>query len=272
MSRSATVISTRPAVGSRCPAASCALKKARPKECARPSTSPVERISGPSTGSTSGNMLNGKTASLTPKCGIERVLRPSSPSFLPEHDLGGELGHRDVADLRDQRDGPRAARVGLEDVDDIPGDRVLDVHQADDVQRDGDLARVVADGLQVQRRDADRGDDAGGVPGVDARQLDVLHDRGDEGVGAVGDGVGLGLDGVLEELVDQDRALRRHVDRREDVVPQHLLVEDDLPSRARRARRRGAASAGSRSARPPRRPPPGSPPSPTRAAGSRARA
>ena len=35
-----------------------------------PSTSPVERISGPSTGSTSGNMLNGKTASLTPKCGI----------------------------------------------------------------------------------------------------------------------------------------------------------------------------------------------------------
>ena len=36
----------------------------------RPSTSPVERISGPSRGSTSGNMLNGNTASLTPKYGM----------------------------------------------------------------------------------------------------------------------------------------------------------------------------------------------------------
>lgn len=32
----------------------------------RPSTSPVERISGPRTGSTSGKLPNGKTASLTP--------------------------------------------------------------------------------------------------------------------------------------------------------------------------------------------------------------
>ena len=38
-----------------------------------PSTSPVERISGPSTGSTSGNMLKGKTASLTPKWGMRAV-------------------------------------------------------------------------------------------------------------------------------------------------------------------------------------------------------
>ncbi len=34
-----------------------------------PITSPVERISGPSTGSTPGNLLNGKTASLTEKYG-----------------------------------------------------------------------------------------------------------------------------------------------------------------------------------------------------------
>jgi len=43
----------------------------------------VERISGPRTGSTSGNMLNGKTASLTPKWGMGRRTRPRSRSFLP---------------------------------------------------------------------------------------------------------------------------------------------------------------------------------------------
>ena len=78
-----TVIKMVPSEGSNCCAATCALKKASPKESAIPSTSPVERISGPRTGSTSGNMLNGKTASLTPKYGIIRDLRPSSSSFLP---------------------------------------------------------------------------------------------------------------------------------------------------------------------------------------------
>ena len=43
---------------------------------------------------------------------------------------------------------------------------------------------------------------------MDARVLDVLHDRGHEGVGAVGEGVGLALQGVLQELVDEDGPLR----------------------------------------------------------------
>ena len=43
----------------------------------------MERISGPRSGSTSGNMLNGKTASLTPKWGIGRRTRFRSRSFFP---------------------------------------------------------------------------------------------------------------------------------------------------------------------------------------------
>ena len=39
-----------------------------------------------------------------------------------------------------------------------------------------------------------------------ARQLDVFHGGGYERVGPVGQGAGLGLDGVLEEPVDEDRA------------------------------------------------------------------
>jgi hypothetical protein len=48
-----------------------------------PSTSPVERISGPSSGSTSGNMLKGNTASFTPKCLMVFGVMSKSLSFLP---------------------------------------------------------------------------------------------------------------------------------------------------------------------------------------------
>ncbi len=58
--------STVPDVGSLVWVASWALKNASPTLVASPSTSPVERISGPSTGSTSWNILKGNTASFTP--------------------------------------------------------------------------------------------------------------------------------------------------------------------------------------------------------------
>ena len=48
-----------------------------------PNTSPVLRISGPSTGSTSWYMLNGNTASLTPKWGNDLRAKSNSESFLP---------------------------------------------------------------------------------------------------------------------------------------------------------------------------------------------
>ena len=59
---------------------------------------------------------------------------------------------------------------------------------------------------------------------MDAGQLDVLHDRRDEGVRAVGNGVGLGFDGVFQELVDQDGALRGDIHGRGHIAPEHLLV------------------------------------------------
>ena len=76
------VISTVPLVGSGF-IASWAFQNARPKDSAMPSTSPVDLISGPSSGSTSGNMLKGNTASLTPVWGIERFFRFKSFIFFP---------------------------------------------------------------------------------------------------------------------------------------------------------------------------------------------
>ena len=57
------------------------------KVSAMPSTSPVERISGPSSGSTSGNMVKGNTASLTPKWEMVPVPRLKSAIFLPRMTL-----------------------------------------------------------------------------------------------------------------------------------------------------------------------------------------
>ena len=56
---------TCPWSGRRVPAANWALANAMPKLSPTPITSPVERISGPSTMSTPGNRLKGSTASFT---------------------------------------------------------------------------------------------------------------------------------------------------------------------------------------------------------------
>ena len=74
-----------PDSGSRTPAASRDLAKARAKSSSSPIASPVDRISGPGTTSTAGKRANGKTASLT----ATRPLRPPcsppirSRSFAP---------------------------------------------------------------------------------------------------------------------------------------------------------------------------------------------
>ncbi len=160
----------------------------RPGRTSRPCPAPRRSSAspGPSTGSTSGNMLKGNTASLTPKCGILPLLEVQLRELLAQHALRGDPGHRDVADLRDQRHGARGPRIGLQDVDRVLADGVLDVHQPDHLQLHGDLAGVLVDRVDVLRRDADRRDDAGRVARVDAGQLDVLHDRRHEGVRAVG--------------------------------------------------------------------------------------
>ena len=54
---------------------------------------------------------------------------------------------------------------------------------------------------------------------MDARQLDMLHHGGNEGVVAVGDGVGLALHGVAQEPVDEDGPVGGHAHSRRHVVP-----------------------------------------------------
>jgi hypothetical protein len=65
LSPSFTVMKIAPPNGNSLSAASCAFANALPNDVEIPITSPVERISGPSSGSNSRNLVNGKTASFT---------------------------------------------------------------------------------------------------------------------------------------------------------------------------------------------------------------
>ena len=92
LSASFTETNTAPSLGSFVPPASWLLAKARAKAASggspsrrqsRPITSPVERISGPSTVSTPGKRANGKTASFTATWSPAWSLRPKPASGSP---------------------------------------------------------------------------------------------------------------------------------------------------------------------------------------------
>jgi len=65
-------------------------------------------------------------------------------------------------------------------------------------------------------------------PEVDAGLLDVLHDAADDDAPAVGDRVDVDLDRLLEEAVDEDRAVGRRLDRVLHVAIERRVVVDDL--------------------------------------------
>ena len=63
---------------------------------------------------------------------------------------------------------------------------------------------------------------------MDARLLDVVHDRPDEHIPSIGDGVHVHLDGPLQEPVDQDGVVRGGVGGGADEVVQLVLPVHDL--------------------------------------------
>lgn len=83
LSLSLREMKTPPERGSFTPAPSSALAKAASNRVSMPITSPVERISGPSTGSTPGKRVQGITASLTEICLGAGSFSPNSFSLAP---------------------------------------------------------------------------------------------------------------------------------------------------------------------------------------------
>ncbi len=69
---------------------------------------------------------------------------------------------------------------------------------------------------------------AGAVARMDAGFLDMLHHPGDHHIGAVAQRIDIAFDRVAQILVDQHRAVARHVDRGVDVIVELGLGIDDL--------------------------------------------
>ncbi len=89
---------------------------------------------------------------------------------------------------------------------------------------------------------------------MDPGLLDMLHDAGDFDIVAVGDGVDVDLDRVLQIAVDQHRARSRGADRMRHVAVEAGGDRARSPSPARPAHRTGGSPPDSRCAAPPPRP------------------
>ena len=139
LSRSDTVMNTVPALGRRAPAAAWALAKAVGKSRPTPMTSPVERISGPSSASEPANRSKGSTASLTATWSPRHRVGGQAEvgELRAEHDPAGHLGQRHPGRLAHERHRPRRAGVGLDHVELAAVDGELDVEQADDAEGRG---------------------------------------------------------------------------------------------------------------------------------------
>ena len=63
---------------------------------------------------------------------------------------------------------------------------------------------------------------------MDAGVFDVLHDAANHYPLSVGDGVDVGLEGVLEESVDEHRPVFADARGRLEIEPQRVFIIDDL--------------------------------------------
>jgi len=160
--------------------------------------------------------------------GHETIGQMEVAQALAEDHARGELGELDAGGLAHERDGARAARVHLEDVQSIVLEGELDVDEPAHAQRHSELPRLATDLLERALAQRQRGDDTGRVAGVHPGLLDVLHDGADVHVLAVAEGVHVDLDRVLEEAVDEHRVVGAHAGGALHIADELVLRIDDL--------------------------------------------
>ena len=123
---------------------------------------------------------------------------------LPSHDPRSDLRERHADGLTDEGDRARRTRVHLDDEDLVPLNGELNVHQADHTELESEClrggAKLGEHGLRQRvRRKRHRG-----VAGMNPRLFDVLQQAADDHVGSIRHTVDVHLDGVLQELIDEN--------------------------------------------------------------------
>ena len=126
------------------------------------------------------------------------------------HDARSNHCQRNTDALGDERNGTRSARVHFNHIDIFALQRQLNVHQADNTQFQRHLLDLFAHLiLDVQRQRIGR-QRASGVTRVNTCLLNVLHDRADHYISTVAHCIDIHLDGTVEEVIEQHRAVVGH--------------------------------------------------------------
>jgi hypothetical protein len=248
LSASRTDTKTAPPSGSAAPAPSWLFRKARAKPRSRPITSPVERISGPSSVSTPGKRAKGSTASFTATWPVSAGGSVKAESFSPAISRAAIAGDGRAHGLGDERHGARGAGIDLQHVDIAVLHGELHVHQPDHAERLRQAAVWRSSSAMVAARGSAAAA-AGAVARMHAGFLDMLHDAGDVHRLAVAERVDIDFHGAGEIAVEQHRDCRPRRPPPRGYSAPAAPRRGRSPWPGRRARRRGGSPAGSRSRR-----------------------
>lgn len=122
-----------------------------------------------------------------------------------DHDAGGGLGQCHTGGLGSERHGTGGTRIGLDDVQSVGHEGILHVDQALHATALGNGVGAFTQTTDLVIGQRARRQGAGGVTGMDASFLDVLHDAADIQLLAVEQRVDVDFHGILQELVDEQR-------------------------------------------------------------------
>ena len=185
-----------------------------------------------------GDLLEGEDGHLHRHIGrltVEARAVAQGLEALAHHDPGRQVHHGHAGDLGDIGHRPAGPGVDLDDVQLSLVDEVLNIDEALGAQAQCQLLRAVHNHLEHLVADGEGRVDGNGVAGVDTGALDMLHDAGDQHVGAVGDDVHLQLlahevlvhqDGVFNLAGEDDLHVGAHI--LVIVGDDHVLAADDV--------------------------------------------
>src|SRR5690554_2077095 len=147
---------------------------------------------------------------------------------LASHHPRSDLRQGAANALGDEGHGTRSPRIHFDYVDGVALQRQLHVHQTDHTQLQRHALDLVAHLVLNLGRQRVRRQRAGRVTGVHARLLDVLHDRTDDHIGAVGHRIHVNLDRAIEEVIQQHRAVIGYLHCVTQVALELVFLVDDL--------------------------------------------
>jgi hypothetical protein len=179
-------------------------------------TSPVDRISGPSTTSTSGKRNQGNTTSLTENQGFFWAItfcQGAKTSFndFPTITIAATLARGTPVALETNGTVRLARGLASRHIHRAVLHGVLNVDEPLH-PRARAMARCVAGEVgQHLRFQAVGRQNTGGIPGMDAGLFDVFHDPGDEHVFPITHRVHVHFFGVLQKAVEAGWATRRRI-------------------------------------------------------------